>query len=115
LWLQNKDSDNVRSGGGEREGNVSDRSYDYKTGAGTAYLLEVEREDDMSDCRGNYKTRGRMTYKLAAEREGKVSDCGCNYKARAGTTYSLEVEREGACQIAVGITKRGQGGLTDWR
>jgi hypothetical protein len=38
----------------EREGEASDRSYDYKTSVGTTNALEVEREGDVSNVGCNY-------------------------------------------------------------
>ena len=56
----------------------------------------------MSDCGCDYKTSAGTTYLLEVEGDGDISDRSCNYKTRAGMTYRLEVEREAMCQNAVG-------------
>jgi hypothetical protein len=98
---QDEGREDIQSGGKDRSDAVETKRVE------TTYSLEMEREDEVSDRGYDYKTKAGMTYNLEVEREGDVSDLIC-YKARAGTTYSLGVERV-TYQIADEPTERGQG------
>ena len=60
---------------------MSARGCDYKSKAGTTYILKVEREGDVSDLVDTTK-EGRDTYVLELEREGDMSDRGSECKMR---------------------------------
>lgn len=65
----------------------------------------MERKSDGSDRSCDYKTGAGATYSLEGEREGDVSEPASDYETIADTTYTLEVRV--THQIIVKTTKRG--------